>query len=380
MVSGDQWAGAEVQAFTLFTHLIAHLSGVVDLHVLVMNEGELARRCRKAGIPTVVLDESRLSPRHLFGAIRKHMKELEPDVVHTHRQKENVLGAFANLFSVRAKCVRTVHGAPEFSPTTRQKLQIALDSFCGRYLQDSIISVSSDLARKLQQRFPRSKLHVIPNGIDPQQVRDGLTVPEFKGATSDDTRHIGIVGRLVPVKRVDLFLHMAALLLNQRPDVNWQFHVFGDGPLRDSLQSLAVTLGLGTRVRFHGHRTDVRSCMAALDAVLMPSDHEGLPMTALESLALDVPVIAHDTGGLHELLSSRPEYLVADHCPEGYAARVLELLEEPGRSASLEVKYLAATNAQSVYELYQASLNIPAASRAMQSRELLQGRGRPEKA
>lgn len=356
IVSGDSWAGAEVQAFTLFTHL----QDVLDLHVLVMNEGELASRCRKAGIRTRVIDESTHSPGQLFSAVRQHLKAVKPDIVHTHRQKENVLGSLANLLSVRAKCVRTVHGAPEFSPTAKQKLQIALDTFCGRCLQNSVIGVSADLGRKLEQRFPKRKLHVIPNGIDPGEIREQLTLPDFIGDHPNHALQVGIVGRLVPVKRVDLFLEMAAILLRRRPESRWQFHVFGDGPLRESLQSQAASLGIEEHVRFHGHRSDVRSCIAALDAVVMPSDHEGLPMTALESLALGVPLVAHDVGGLRELLKARPEYLVADHAPGSYAATLIEVLERPGQPAALGADYLASTNAKRVFQLYQTLLSSPA--------------------
>jgi glycosyltransferase involved in cell wall biosynthesis len=354
VISGDQWAGAEVQAFTQLTQL----HRFVDLHVLVMNEGELTRRCREAGIPTSVVDEARLSAGQLFAGIRREMSRFKPQVVHTHRQKENVLGALANLASCQAKCLRTVHGASEFSPTTRQKLQIFLDRFCGRYLQDAIISVSGELAAKLERQFAKEKVYVIPNGIDPQEVRRKLQTPAFK-TESPDATHIGIVGRLVTVKRVDIFLQMAALLTRKSPERSWQFHVFGDGPLRDSLHASAASLGIARRVRFHGHRTDVRSCMASLDAVVMPSDHEGLPMTALECLALGVPLVAHNTGGLHELLEERPDYLVDDHSAEGYAKQLLAVLDDQDQPGSLGAEYLASTNAEKALGLYRALLSSP---------------------
>lgn len=355
IISGDQWAGAEVQAFTLLTQL----QPLVDLHVLVMNEGELARRCRESGMATTVLEETKLATWQLFWGIRREITRIKPQMVHTHRQKENVFGALANFSSCRAKCIRTVHGAPEFSPTTKQKLQILFDGFCGRHLQDAVVAVSGDLAGKLQGRFATEKLHVIPNGIDPHEVRRGLQMPTFK-AESPGATHVGIVGRLVTVKRVDLFLQMAALLRQQRADRHWQFHVFGDGPLRDSLQATAAGLGIAHLVRFHGHRHDVRSCIAALDAVVMPSDHEGLPMTALESLALGVPLVAHNTGGLSELLNDRVEYLVNEHRAESYAEQLLRVLDGKNQPASLSADYLATTNAKQVFELYQSLVSKPA--------------------
>lgn len=348
VISGDRWAGAEVQAFTLLSQLKTQL----DLHVILMNEGELADRCRSAGIALTVLDENSLSAWRLFKSLIHELKQLRPDVVHTHRQKENILGSLANLLTHRARCLRTAHGAPEFTPTGKQRLQAWLDNFCGAYLQDGIIAVSNDLRTKLAGAFPGRKLCVIPNGIDPNEVNANLVTPDFK-RSKPNAVHIGLVGRLEPVKRGDIFLGMAATLLTEKPDIPWSFHVFGDGSQEATLRQLANELSIDAKCHFHGHRKDIRSCIAGLSAVVMPSDHEGLPMTALESIALGIPLVAHCTGGLAELLNDDRDFLVTEHNANAYAATLYNVIKHRTPIKPLNPAYLASGNSAQVLALYQ---------------------------
>lgn len=354
IVSGDRWAGAEVQAYTLLRQLRQH----VFLQVILLNEGELAGRCRELGIKLCVLDERQQGSSELLRVIMQQLKSFGPDLIHTHRQKENVLGSIANALTVRAASLRTVHGAPEFTPNGRQKLQVWLDRFCARYLQQAVIAVSADLKVKLQCSFPIDRLQVISNGIDPAEVRAAISTPDFRRGEAE-ALHIGLVGRLDPVKRVDIFLEMAAILLQRDPQKSWRFHVFGEGALLEPLRAQAQQLGLGDALVFHGHRSDIRSCIAALDAMVMPSDHEGLPMAALECLALGTPLIAHHTGGLPELLAASPSSLVREHSAAGYAEAVMAMLQKDRQDTALPTDYLASSNALKVLSLYQNLLRRP---------------------
>lgn len=346
IVSGDLWAGAEVQVFTLLKQLRAS----VDLHVLIMNEGELAERCRAMAIPLTLLDESRLSSFQLLKAMRRCMMCFQPDLVHTHRQKENVFGSIANVLGPRAACVRTVHGAAEFLPNTRQKAQRLVDKLCGRYLQHAVIAVSRDLRDKLLTEFPERHLRLIYNGIDPEEVRWDAQ-PPLRFSPGVDIFHVGLVGRLEAVKRIDIFLNMAALLVKRDAD-KWCFHIFGDGSQAAAMKRLARDLGIWKQLRFHGHARQIRRAIAGLDALVMPSDHEGLPMTALEAIALGVRLIAHDTGGLSELLAEHKYFLVSDHSAEGYAAALEAAFAFPP-PLELKSEYLASTNGKRMLELYQ---------------------------
>ena len=351
IISGDLWAGAEVQAYTLLKELRTEC----DLHVILMNPGELADRLVALEIPVTILDETRMNAGKILLGMRKIMFSFRPDIIHTHRQKENILGAIANLLSVRAKSVRTSHGAPEIISRGIKQLQVHIDRFVGRYFQNAIVAVSSDLAQKLALHYPNEKIHIINNGIDIEALRRSKAAADFRLA-APDAIHIGIIGRLEPVKRVDIFLAMAAQL-KDTSSYDFRFHVIGDGRLKSELEAAAHKLGVEAATIFHGHRRDMAACIGSLDFVVMCSDHEGTPMTALEALALGTPLIAHKIGGLTDVLENYPGFLVSDHSPEGYAAVIGKCLDHSLRQQfELPMRYKSEKNRDSTKSLYQMLL------------------------
>lgn len=355
IISGDLWAGAEVQAYTLLTSIRDNC----ELQVVLMNEGELAERLKHAGIRIKIIDEHHHNSLTIFTRLCAIIRHFKPDLIHTHRQKENILGAIANAFASRflhkqfwrrSAAVRTTHGAPEHKVSGIKKIQIWLDNFCGNYLQDAVISVSTDLAIKLRHLFPERKIHIIENGIDIEKLRQAIPAQDIR-KMQPDAFHIGIVGRLEPVKRVDIFLNSAQQLLATTSRA-MHFHVIGDGKLAAELHALSEHLALTQSVSFHGHRTDPAQVIAALDMVVMCSDHEGTPMTALETLALGKPLIAHNVGGLVEILADYPELLVIDHSPAGYSNKILQTMQGNPR-IQLKNAYTSHANATATLALYQ---------------------------
>ena len=367
VASGDLWAGAEVQLFTLLTQL-ARGSRVLP-HAVLLNDGELARRLRAANVPTTIFDESKLGGSQVFFQLKRHIRELRPHIVHTHRQKENVLGAIATSLTRHTISTRTSHGAPEHLAASaadiRKRAFRKLDQWCGKYLQRSIIAVSRALAQELATRFDSRRIVVIENGVDLEMLEAHRGVADFKAARPEAT-HVGIVGRLEPVKRVDIFLDMCATLRERAPEKSWQFHVIGAGSLLATLQQQATRLGLGPAVTFHGHRSDSYACLASLDALVMCSDHEGMPMTPLESVALGTPVVGHAVGGLNDILSDDAGgLLTTHHNPAGYAQRVLDLLGgdrsriiAAGR-ARIRARFSAQSNAERIVDHYMSLLGAP---------------------
>jgi len=353
IVSGDLWAGAEAQVFTL----LGQLQALAAPKVVVLNPGELADRLRQLNIPTIILPEANLSSLQIFMQLLKIIYTYKPHVVHTHRQKENILGgcAFAvnRLLGRAGVSVRTVHGAAEFSPRGLRRVQEYINTWVGRYIQSQLIAVSEDLRAQLLATFKANKLTLVRNGVDEQALR--ALLPSH--LNTEQAFHVGIVGRLETVKRVDIFLAMAAQLTSAAPSINWQFHVIGDGSLAAQLKATAASLPLDGRVQFHGQVNPVAPLLAQLNMIVMCSDHEGTPMVALEALALGVPLLAHKVGGLAELLAGCEALLVSDHSPEGYADKLLAYCRAPCAPVSLPAEYTARFNAQAMLALYNRLLS-----------------------
>ena len=113
VASGDLWAVAKAQVAALVADLVRDPG--LHLHAIVLNPGELERRLRAAGVGVTLLDETRLSTWQIFRGVQQVLLEFRPDIIHTHRSKENVLGGLAARLSGCAS-LRTVHGASEHRP------------------------------------------------------------------------------------------------------------------------------------------------------------------------------------------------------------------------------------------------------------------------
>lgn len=294
VVSGDLYAGAErvVEELAIAQHARLGMS----VCVAILNPGVLADRLTAAGIPTQVLNERQLGAAALVSKLRKLVRGISAEIVHTHRFKENIVGGIAA--AGLAPSVRTVHGAPEFSRARdlRDRVIDGLDRFAARRLQSGVVCVSAELAERMLPRLGRVNLHTVINGIDGDRLREAAAgdTPALAG-----TARVGVFARLVPIKRVELALDVVARA-RANSGLSLVLHVFGDGPLEAALRQHA---GSRTDVVFHGNTDVAPRYMRQMDALLMTSSHEGLPVAVLEAMALSVPVVATRTGGIPAVLA-----------------------------------------------------------------------------
>lgn len=358
IVSGDLWAGAEVQVYNLCKALQA--TGSIKPTAVVFNEGLLSARLRELGIPVDVADETRVSALQIIKTIKTHCQHNGTGVVHTHGFKENILGIIGKELARVPRSVRTVHGNPETAFTfakIHKWLVNQLDLLLGRFRQNHVIAVSSQLQERLKPLFP-GKVEKIFNFVDVDAIRQQWQKPAGHLPLEPS---LAIVGRLVPVKRVDLFLETIALL--NREGTPCKGIIIGTGPLERTLKQYASTLGITDRVTFAGFVDPALERLSQVDLLMMTSDHEGLPMTLLEALALEIPIVAHNTGGIPEVLDhGRCGWLVDLHSAEGYASAAQEVLgNAPDRNnklmAGLEhvrTFFSLNQNTTKYIELYQA--------------------------
>lgn len=162
-------------------------------------------------------------------------------------------------------------------------------------------------------------IRVIPGGVDTARGD-----PADGGAPWD----VVFVGRLVPVKRIDLLLRALSLVRKRIPGV--RAVIVGDGPLRGELEAAAATLGLGDAVEFAGQRNDVPSILGRSKVFALTSATEGLSLALMEAMAAGLPAVVPDVGDLGDLVRDGENgFLVGDRTPESFAARIAAILEDP---------------------------------------------------
>jgi len=364
IASGDLWAGAEVQLYYLAREL-AQFSHV-ELLIVLMNEGQLADELRRCGIKIKVFDESKISFIAILKKLHKTVRDFRPALIHSHRSKENVLAGLMRLLSFTPS-VRTVHGANEFAKDKfsmrRYVFQFA-DRMTGWFLQNKIIVVSEELREKCRKRFPDRKLVVIHNGIDIQEIiRQSTSKIDFK--KSDNQFNVAFIGRFVTVKRPELFIEVAVDVLKNTQKANIHFYMLGDGPLFDLARQQIAASKVCDKIHTIGFVNNVAPYLKHMDLLVFTSEHEGLPMTLLEAMALNVAVLSHNLPTIkHVLCDGDCGYIQASDGVSEYSDMIQFIVNHPDdldkkrhlAHDSLHAKFSIQQIAKSYLELYESIL------------------------
>ncbi len=363
IASGDAWGGAEVQIATLLKSLA--LRNDLRVCAIVLNDLRLAKELRDAGIDTEVIPEKQVSFGRIVMTAAEYLRGRGVELIHSHRYKENLLGVLLALrYPVRL--VRTQHGQPEPYPGfsgVKQRFVHAVDRQLGRHTADRVVSVSADLAEYLRGHIAPSKVAIIRNGIALDRVESKLSKAEAKRRLfiDADAPVIGTATRLTAIKRLDLFVSTAACIAKALPGA--RFVIAGGGAEESRVREWISQAGLQHEVLLLGPRTDVYDVMRAMDVVLLTSDHEGLPMALLESMALGVPVVSRKVGGIPEVIESGRTGLLVDSAePEQLARACIALLaDDVSRSLIIECarqlvqeRYSADKNAADIVGIYRS--------------------------
>jgi glycosyltransferase involved in cell wall biosynthesis len=281
-------------------HLLDLLHGLgdfVDATVGVGEEGFLSYAVRGLGIPCHVVPHliQPLAPTEDLRALRelvRLIREVRPDLVHTHTSKAGVLGRFA----ARMAGVPSVYTAHTwcFAERTSWKWKLAgipAERLAAR-CSPVIINVSeANRMLALRHRIAKERhLRTIRNGI----VDGGAAAePDRSGVPV-----IVSIARFSPQKDQGLLLRALAEIV---PPVRATF--VGDGPTRLPLEAEAARLNLRDRVTFLGERRDVTAILAEAQIFALPTKWEGFPLSILEAMRAGLPVVASEVGGVAEAVT-----------------------------------------------------------------------------
>jgi len=137
-----------------------------------------------------------------------------------------------------------------------------------------------------------------------------------------------VAARLEPQKGHRFLIEALPAVLQEFPRA--QVVCLGEGSLRQELEALVAQRGLAANIRFAGYQTDVWNWFSAADLSVLPSLFEGLPMTALESLAAGCPIVATAVDGTPEVVfHEKTGLLVPPSNPDALAAAIRRTLRDP---------------------------------------------------
>jgi glycosyltransferase involved in cell wall biosynthesis len=253
-----------------------------------------------------------------------------PDFVGGFHLLPNGLVALLVARFIGSSCVyfcgggpREVEGGGYYSGARSFRLLKAPDADLERKLLravddiDLVITMGSGAQGFFRSRGVRSRIEVVPGGIDSGR---------FRCEDQPKTYDLILVGRLHPVKRIDLFFRTVRKLADSIPDVSAV--VVGGGELEASLRGLAVELGVGNRVTFAGQQRDVGPWLAQSRVFVLTSESEGLSLALMEAMTAGLPCVVANVGELSELVEhGSTGFLVDGDSPEAFCFFLEQLLK-----------------------------------------------------
>lgn len=203
-------------------------------------------------------------------------------------------------------------------------------------LTDGFIAVARPHGKFLVEfeKFPEQKVFVIPNGIDTERFRPSASARaewRQRWKIEESAPVVGIVAALRPEKNHLRFLRIAQRVHQQLPAA--RFVIAGDGPERSQIEAAARELGIQDAIRMLGTTQDIPGVLSMLDLFALTSDNEASPVSILEAMSCQLPVVAPRVGSIPELV--RPDLtglLVEATDEEAAAAAWLRVLKNPERS------------------------------------------------
>ena len=260
-----------------------------------------------------------------FIGIARELRNLRPDIVHTHTSKAGLLGRVAaKLIVPEAKVIHTFHGHllhGYFSKgaTTLVKLSERMLA----KITNVLISMGKEVKNNLQEASigrPQQYQVAFPGVQESKPDPNNSTAREFAERHKQNLIFT-FVGRLSPIKRCDRIVQVAKELQIEFPQLH--FLIIGDGELRGSLEITAR----GLPITFLGWESHTQDWLAISDCAILLSDNEAVPLAMIEAGYAGLPVIATNVGSMSDVVVNGINGFLVEPSIEEIKSGVIALVE-----------------------------------------------------
>jgi glycosyltransferase involved in cell wall biosynthesis len=285
---------------------------------------------RIAGWENVVFLGSRLrwsDPWDAIGtirALRRLITELRPDIVHSHLWTATRTSAVA-LLGTRIPHVVHVHNCWSLAPINfRRRVQARVIDLLLQRQPTRVVAVSEHTARLVCSylRSARTCTDVVRNGTN--LARFATPAATHIAGARDGRLVIASIGSLEGRKGQDLIIDALSDLVARGVDA--EVLLVGAGPRRQHYEQLAQDRAIAHRVTFLGLVEDVTSVLRRADVFVLASRDEEMPLVVLEAMAMGLPVVATDVGGVPEMIRDNVDgILLREHSADALASAIFWL-------------------------------------------------------
>lgn len=282
------------------------------------------------------------------------VKHEKLDLLHVHYAIPHASAAFMATQILKSQGIEipfitTLHGTditlvgkdPSFEPVI---------TFCLNQ-SNAVTAVSESLKKSTYEHFNTNReIHVIPNFVPPT-TKEYLSPCQRSKYATEREKILCHVSNFRPVKRVEDVVKVFKLVNEKVPS---KLLLVGDGPDRLLAERTCRALGIEDRVIFTGKIVGTERVLGMCDAFLLPSETESFGLAALEAMAVGVPVISSNTGGIPE---------VNQHGYSGYLSEVGDVEDMANNAIAMlgsdEILAQFKVNAKKRSEEFELSAILP---------------------
>ncbi len=253
--------------------------------------GPLVDNVAKLGVKTFQIKMS--NPFDLMAAwqLTKLCKDLSIDMIHTHYLRENYIALLSKFLNPKIKVLYTNH------IINKDTKKIVLFNRFFTKGQDKIIAISN-----------KAKEILIENGHDKNKIEivyHGVKLNKCELTKKDSTHTFTLFcGSRFTREKGHIFLIQSIYELKKKTNIIFKCILANDGPMLEECKKLVKSLSLEDTITFIGFVDDINSVYRKIDIYINPSKEEALGLANLEVLALGIPLIATDVGGVRDIINS----------------------------------------------------------------------------
>lgn len=295
-------AGAEIMCENLTIELTraGHEVTVISMYDY---HSAITDRLENAGIKIIYLDKKLGLDISMISKMRKILKAIEPDVIHTHRNCPQYAIPAAIMLGVK-KRVHTVHNVAD---KENGRMARIVNKFFFKYCHVIPVALSELIKETVISEYGvlKDEIPVIFNGIDLSKCitkNDYAINDNFKilhiGRFSEQKNHIGL---------------LQAFKLFHDNHSDSELWLIGDGDKKLEIENYVAQNNLISSVKFLGLQSNVYGYLHDVDIFTLPSNYEGVPMTLIEAMGTGLPIVATAVGGVPDMLTDGNDSLIIDN-------------------------------------------------------------------
>ncbi|HDP94770.1 MAG TPA: glycosyltransferase family 1 protein [Candidatus Aminicenantes bacterium] len=262
------------------------------------------------------------------------LRQLNPDILHTHSSKAGFLGRLAASRCKVPVVIHSVHGFPfsPLQPLPQQWILMGAEKMAARWTRHYIFVSRADQQTALRLGLCGKNHSLIRSGFElepfyPHPQRRKEVRRRFQ--LGDKALAIGVVAPFKPQKNLLQVVEVAKMVCAHEPGA--VFFLAGDGALRSRLESAVGRAGLQSSFRMPGFLHDLSTVMDAFDLGLSTALWEGLPQSLVQMRLKQLPVVASRIPGNSEVIRHGENgFLAAPKDTAEYVRHILQLSGNPG--------------------------------------------------